>query len=227
VTEWVRWHGAYDDPASPLSARLERVRWHLARAIDRAAPGPVHLLSLCAGQGHDVIGVLPGHPRRDDVRALLVEADPGNAALAASRAAEAGLAGVEVRRADAGLVSNFADVLPAGVLLLCGIFGNVSESDIERTVRAAPGLCAHGATVIWTRNRRPPDLTPRIRAWFTGCGFEEVAFEAPATPTMTGLGVGILRERPARRDNSGKREQQAGLAAAGPEPLFSFGSSLA
>ncbi len=215
MTDWVRWHGAYDDPASPLSARLERVRWHLARAIAGAPPGPVRLLSLCAGQGHDVLGVLPGHPRRDDVRALLVEADPGNAALAAGRAAGAGLSGGEVRRADASLVTSFADALPADVLLLCGIFGNVGDRDIERTARAASGLCTDGATVIWTRNRRPPDLTPQIRSWFTSNGFEEVAFDTPDTGTMTGVGVSILRERHAR------------AAPAGSEPLFSFGSHLA
>ena len=215
MKDWGRWHSAYDDPASSLSARLERVRWHLARAVGQAPAGPVRLLSLCAGQGHDVLGVLPGHPRRDDVRALLVEADPGNAALAADRAAGAGLCAVEVRRADASLVSSFADALPADVLLLCGIFGNVGESDIERTARAASWLCAVGATVIWTRHRRPPDLTPRIRSWFTGSGFEEVAFDTPDNETMTGVGVGILRER------------HAGPALAGSVPLFTFGSNLA
>ncbi|GHD35622.1 hypothetical protein GCM10010335_31060 [Streptomyces galbus] len=30
---------------------------------------------MCAGQGRDLIGVLAGHPRRDDVRARLVELD--------------------------------------------------------------------------------------------------------------------------------------------------------
>ena len=80
--------------------------------------------------------------------------------------------------ADASLVASFADALPADVLLLCGIFGNVSDRDIERTVQAAPALCRTGATVIWTRHRRPPDLTPQVRAWFTESGFEEVAFDA-------------------------------------------------
>ena len=46
-------------------------------------------------------------------------------------------------------MADFADVLPADVLL-CGIFGNVSDRDIRRTVRAAPALCRAGATVIWT-----------------------------------------------------------------------------
>jgi hypothetical protein len=72
------------------------------------------------------------------------------------------------------------------------IFGNVSDEDIERTATAAPALCAPGATVIWTRHRRPPDLTPRVRGWFQASGFEEVAFDVPGQ-TPTGAGVGVAR----------------------------------
>jgi hypothetical protein len=67
----MRWHRHYDDPSSALSARLRRVRAWLSQALDQAPDGPLRLVSLCAGQGHDVIGVLPGHPRRDDVHAVL------------------------------------------------------------------------------------------------------------------------------------------------------------
>jgi hypothetical protein len=193
--DWARWHDDYDDPSSPLSARLAIVRAHLADAISAAPPGPVRLVSLCAGQGHDVLGVLSGHPRRDAVTAVLVELDPRNARLAAARAARDGLAQVEVREADAGAIAGYADALPANVLLLCGIFGNVSESDINRTITAAPALCAPGGTVIWTRHRRPPDLTVRVRQWFAAAGFAEVAFEAPDTGS-TLIGVGVHR-RPA------------------------------
>jgi len=189
MKDWVAWHQAYEDPSSSLSARLRRVRFHLSQAIDRAAAGPVRLVSLCAGQGHDVTGVLPGHPRRDDVRAVLVEYDAANAGQARRAAALAGLTQVEVRQADASVTAGYADALPADVLLLCGIFGNVSERDIERTVRAAPALCAPGASVIWTRHRRDPDLTPRIRGWFAGSGFEEIAFDALDTTALTGVGV--------------------------------------
>jgi len=178
VMDWAAWHAAYDDPSSPLSGRLRCVQAHLSDAIDRAPAGRVSLVSLCAGQGRDVIGVLPGHPRRDDVHAVLVEADERIAGPAREAAAARGLAQVEVRVADAGLVAGFADALPADVLLLCGIFGNVSDADIERTIRAAPALCRPGATVIWTRGRRPPDLTPQVRAWFGENGFGEVAFDA-------------------------------------------------
>lgn len=196
--DWARWHDGYDDPSSPLSTRLAIVQAHLSDAISAAPPGPVSLVSLCAGQGHDVLGVLPGHPRRDDVTAVLVELDPRNAALAAARAARDGLTGVQVREADAGVTASYADALPADVLLLCGIFGNVSDEDISRTVAAAPALCAPGGTVLWTRHRRPPDITPLVREWFAAAGFAEVAFDAPETgPTLIGIGV---HRRPAADD---------------------------
>jgi hypothetical protein len=211
MRDWVAWHEEYDDPASGLSARLTLVKQHLAGALDRAPAGPVVLVSLCAGQGRDVMGVLPGHPRRDDVSAVLVEANPVLAEQARAGAAAAGLSRVEVRAADASRVASFADTLPADVLLLCGIFGNVNAADIARTVAAAPALCAPGATVIWTRHRRPPDLTPQVRAWFTAAGFEELAFGSPASSPRTGVGASVLR---------------AGAGAVLPEgPLFRFGSA--
>jgi hypothetical protein len=207
----VAWHEAYDDPSSALSARLQLVQAHLAAAIDRAPAGPVRLVSLCAGQGHDVIGVLDDHPRRGDVSAVLVEADTDNAAAARELATGAGLAQVEVRRADASRVASFADALPAGVLLLCGIFGNVSEPDIEHTIAAAATFVTPGATVIWTRHRRPPDRTPRFRALFTAAGFEEIAFGSPETAPQIGVGAARFR----------------GTATPAPavwpeEPLFTF-----
>lgn len=75
----------------------------------------------------------------------------------------------------------------------------------------AAGLCADGATVIWTRHRRPPDITVQMREWFTASGFDEVAFDALETEWLTGVGV----HRLARRATS---------ASGHPDhPLFSFG----
>jgi Putative methyltransferase len=173
--------------------RLRCVQAHLFDAISQAPAGQLSLVSLCAGQGRDVIGVLAHHPRRDEVRAVLVESDPRNVTAARQAAAAQGVAQIEIRQADAGLVEGFADALPADVLLLCGIFGNVSDADIQRTVQAAATLCRVGATVIWTRHRRPPDLTPQLRAWFAGGGFEEIAFDALETTTLTAVGVHRLR----------------------------------
>jgi hypothetical protein len=174
--DWVAWHEPYEDPDSPHSWRLRTVQRRLADALDACGPGPITLVSLCAGQGRDVIGVLPGHPRRDDVRARLVELDPRNVERA--RADAAGLTGVDVVGGDASLTSHYGDVVPADVVLACGIFGNVPDDDIASTVRHLPMFCAPGATVLWTRHTKPPDLTPAIRQWFRDAGFDEVAFDA-------------------------------------------------
>lgn len=214
MKDWVTWHSGYDDPASPLRERLDRVTWHLARALDQTAPGPIRLLSLCAGQGRDVLQVLPDHPRRLDVAALLVEANQENASLARCEAADAGLSEVQVREADASVVANFADVLPVDVLLLAGIFGNVGDADIKRTIDAAPALCTLGATLIWTRHRRPPDLTGTMRSWFAAAGFEEVAFYELDNDYLTSVGVHRLARR------------SAGTSPATRQPLFTFGSHL-
>ena len=65
------------------------------------------------------------------------------------------------------------------VLLFCGVFGNVSDEDVRTSVAALPHVLAPDATVIWTRSRRDPDLTPAIRGWFAGSGFAERHFDAP------------------------------------------------
>ncbi|HEV7192543.1 MAG TPA: class I SAM-dependent methyltransferase family protein [Jatrophihabitantaceae bacterium] len=193
MTDWVEWHAPYADPRSALTARLRRVQEHVERAIAHAPKGPLSLISLCAGQGNDVIEVLARHPRRHDVTATLVELDPHNVAAAHRRAVEAHLPQVDVRKADAAEVASFADALPAHVLLLCGIFGNLSDADIDRTVDAAATLCVVGATVIWTRHRRPPDRTTHIRRRFERNGFDEVDFDALDTEPFAGIGVHRLR----------------------------------
>ena len=133
--------------------------------------------SVCAGDGRDLLGVLTGRPDAARVTATLVELDADLAATAASAAAD--LPGVSVRCTDAGGIEAYAGCAPADLLLLCGVLGNVSDEDAAGTVAALPGLCAPGATVVWTRHRREPDLTPAIRGWFTAAGFAEESFTAP------------------------------------------------
>jgi len=50
-------------------------------------------------------------------------------------------------------------------------------------------------TVVWTRHRRAPDLTPSIRRWFQEEGFEEVDFVAPKH-AMYSVGVHRLVGEP-------------------------------
>jgi hypothetical protein len=218
---WVRWHRSYEDPDSPLSARLRLVQAGVRRVLYDHLPGPIRVASMCAGQGRDVIDVVASHARRADVRAVLVELDPGLVEFACARAAAVGLGDlIEVVQGDAALVRYYSDVLPADLVLVCGVFGNISETDIRATVTALPSLCAPGATVIWTRHRRPPDLTPTIRAWFAAAGFEEVSFDAPEPYVLS---VGCHRLRPAPADEAVARSTAAVPdAATRDRHLFDF-----
>lgn len=208
MRDWVGWHADYDQPGSALARRLAEVRRQLRIVLDERlsrpvdgvgepAAGPLSLVSVCAGQGRDVIGVLADHPDRQRVRALLVEADPVNAGRAEAAARAAGLTGVRVRRADAGRTDAYAGAVPAAVILACGVFGNISDRDVQATIGYLPSLAAPGAVVLWTRSRRAPDLTPAVRGWFGASGFAEVDFVAPAGDLYS-VGVHRLVAPPAR-----------------------------
>jgi hypothetical protein len=146
------------------------------------------VVSVCAGQGHDIIGVLSEHPRRDDVSARLVELEAQNVALAQAAARAAALDALEAVAADASTTDAYLGAVPADIVLVCGVFGNIAAADVATTIEQLVQLCAARASVIWTRHRRAPDLVPHLRAAFASCGFEEVAF-AEAPP----FGVGTSR----------------------------------
>ena len=191
MSRWLDWHRAYDDPDSPLTRRLAIVQGYIADALDGAPPGPVRVISMGPGDGRDLLGVLEHHPRRRDVRGLLVELDPELAARARSAAPE----GIEVACGDASTTSAYEGAVPADLVLVCGIFGNIGDDDIARTITTLPSLCAPGATVIWTRHRRPPDRTVLARETFAAAGFEEVAFAAPEG-FLFGVGAHRLTSQP-------------------------------
>lgn len=205
VTDWVAWHAAYRDPGSSLSRRLAVVQHEIHRWLDVTGQRPVTVVSMCAGDGRDLLGALDGRSDVARVRATLVELDPELCERATNAVATGGRSGVEVRCADAGALESYAGCPPADLLLACGVFGNVSDADVERTVAALPALCADRGRVVWTRHRREPDLTPQIRAWFADNGFREVAFVAPAGD-LTAVGVHDLGSRaPDRRPSAGGR----------------------
>lgn len=177
-TPWATWHEGYADPSSRVSQRLRVVISRIHEAVDLLPPGPISLTSVCAGQGHDVVLALQHHPRAADIAGYLVEWDEYNVTQASAALRAAGLPSVTAVRADASEVDGYRDMPRADLLLLCGIFGNVSDDDVENTIAHASSLCAPRALVIWTRHRRAPDLTPRIRGWFGEAGFEELSFES-------------------------------------------------
>jgi hypothetical protein len=199
--DWVAWHDAYSDRTSSLARRLVVVRQRIGEALDACSDDPVRILDLCAGDGRDLLPELAARPERR-VRAVLVELDGQLAA--AARATASTLAGVEVRQDDAGDAASFAGAVPVDLLLLCGIFGNISTVDIQTTIQYIPSMLAPGGTVIWTRGWfASDDLRPTIRRWFTEAGLREVSFDGD--PDRFGVGVAQLVERPHR---SGPRSRR-------------------
>ncbi len=139
-----------------------------------------------AGDGRDTLPVLAASDRRVD--ACLVELDPALVDRA-RRTALAARLDLDVRNGDAGARATFADRLPVDVLMLCGVFGNVTDDDVKHTVRAARSMLAPGGAVIWTRGSRVQDDATLqaddpalwVRGLFWAAGFEEVAFVQPTT----------------------------------------------
>jgi hypothetical protein len=194
MTDWVAWHRDYEDPASALSGRLRVVQDQLRRALAIDPREPVQVISLCAGRGDDLIEVLRGYSHARLVRARLVEVDPRNVAVMRAAARAAGL-DLDIVQGDAAEPSVYEGVAPADVVLLCGVLGNIPERDVRFTIAELPQLCRTGGTVIWTRSRRPPDLTPRIRRWFAASGFSELAFVAPGD-ALWSVGAARFEGRP-------------------------------
>ncbi len=188
LRDYEEWHRPSDDPGSSLSWRLRRVQAHVSDALDQRS-GPVRVLSACSGDGRDVIGVLAGRPDADRVRAVLLELHPGIAEQARVAATAARLPGVEVRTVDAGMTDAYAGAVPADLVLLVGIFGNISDEDLWRTIDAAPQLCAPGATLLWSRGRNQADLNTEVRARFAAAGFSELVYETLEQDGMPALGV--------------------------------------
>jgi len=178
-TDWQAWHATYADPDSDLSRRRRSVQRQIAQWLDDRNDDRLRVVSACAGDGRDLLEVLAARPDRARVTATLLELDEGLARAAAEFAAAHDLV-VDVRRGDAGTTDSYAGAVPADLVQMCGVFGNVTDDDLRATIAALPQLCTPGATVIWTRGRfATGDLTGEIRAWFGDEGFEEVTFDAP------------------------------------------------
>jgi hypothetical protein len=114
-THWVRWHEDYEAPDSALARRLVVVQQFLTRAFTTTAPQTV--LSLCAGDGRDVLPVLAAHaatsPPHAALPVLAADASPSHAAAASPpHAADT----VPALAADAGVLPALAadtDARPA------------------------------------------------------------------------------------------------------------------
>ncbi len=195
LQDYVAWHDEYDRAGSPLHLRLLVVQDLIASALDELPPGRIRVISMCAGQGRDLIGVARRHRRGGDLTGLLVEADPRNVAAARTAVARAGLGGLSVEQGDAGRSGAYAAAVPADLLVACGVFGNVTDEDVQRTIRFLPALCAPGAWVIWTRRPRQDSIVPSIQDWFETAGFRPYVLVVPEG-NLFGVGAARLTVPP-------------------------------
>lgn len=177
TTDWHEWHHAYAVSES-YRRRLACVRTHIAAALDAMAPRPIRIVSICAGDGRDVISVLREHPRRRDVAATLVELDARLVDDGRTLARDAGLeANVEFVQADATRPDVYVGRLPCDLLVACGILGNILPETTPSFVALASAACETGGRLIWTRNasRRNGDAhIATIRQLLAAASFDEV-----------------------------------------------------
>ncbi len=205
TTDWVEWNGAYDDPDSALSRRRAAAVELIGSALDRAPRGDIRLLSLCAGDAGDIAKAITNHQRRPDIVGRAIELNP-HLAKEASLALDALTTRIDVVCGDAADPRLFGD-LPVDLFLLIGVFGNVPNEDVKRVIDSVPAICRPDATIIWTRFRRAPDLTPSIREWFDGVDCCSTAFVSPGIASWA-IGAELF---------SGPHEPQPI-----PSPLFTF-----
>jgi SAM-dependent methyltransferase len=165
--------------------RLSAVRAHLAECLGMAERGPVRIVSMCAGDGRDVIDVVGAHQRQTDVNAWLVELDRSSVATGERRAAAAGLESrVRFLNADATVYCTYQGIAPADVVLVCGVWGHVPDTDRAPLVQALARLCKPGGTVIWTRGASPGLVRyHEIKSHFDSSRWQKIRFSL--TPDKT------------------------------------------
>ena len=172
MPDWLQWLDQYDRPRSPLSQRLLAVQRLIGKHLDATTPAPVAVLSICAGDGRDIVDVLAERGDAARVEATLIELEPQLCLLARARVRRAGLGGIVVRRADAGTTTSFAGLGRADLVILVGVFGNMREEDAQTTIAMLPAFCAAEALVVRARYNEAAPIAA-LRTIFAAEGFAE------------------------------------------------------
>lgn len=190
--DWFAWHDNYRTRPR-MRQRLQIVRENLATCLNACPPGKIQVVSVCAGDSRDLTGTLFDHPRTADVQARLVELDERLVECGRTAAEAAGLGEqLEFIQGDATISSVYEGAVPADIVLLCGVFGNIPEEELPRLMETLAYLCKPEAFLIWTRDlfEDSEHRLAIIRELLQKSGFEEVNFRM----TLTGnMGVGTHR----------------------------------
>jgi amino acid adenylation domain-containing protein len=205
LMDWDQWHRQYQVVPS-LQARLRIVREQIVATLDDCPPGRIRIVSVCAGDGRDLIAALQDHSRRKEVAATLVDNHPESIARGKATAEQAGL-GRQLRflEADATLASNYAGTVPADLVILSGFLGHLRHHDAAHLIESLPMLCRTGGWAIWSRHlliHEGREQVPAIRELLRRTAFTEVHFE---TTAPDGFAVGRARFTGPARPLAGAR----------------------
>jgi hypothetical protein len=190
--DWYEWHDLYNTEPI-LQQRLEIVREYIAYSLNALPDGAIRVVSVCAGDGRDLLGTLKNHPRAKDVSARLVEINSNLVERGRATIESLGLAKqIEFINGDATLATNYVGAVPADIAIACGVLGHVAEKiELNRLINNLSFLSKKGAFFIWTRGHSDGIFySDNVRKILSASGFEEVNFKLTATGNMA---VGIHR----------------------------------
>ncbi|MNQ86568.1 hypothetical protein D3C85_1017660 [compost metagenome] len=145
--------------------------------------------------------MLAHYPNNDNVHSYLVEIDAKLARESERTASDKGLQNVTVVNGDASLLRIYSDVIPADLILLCGIFGNITNEDILNTIESLAQLSKQGTRVVWTRNLRHPEVVPMIRHSFIANDFKEVDYRT-TSDDLYAIGIYEFQGLPQRLNDA-------------------------
>src|SRR5262245_55612548 len=178
--DWTNWYKYYDITPG-LQERLRIVREQIATTLTECPSGPITIVSVCAGDGRDIVGALHDHVRRDDVIGWLLDTDAESLARGQAVATAAGLERqLQFLHANAALASSYRGIGRADLLVLSGMLAHLRHGDVARLIGSLPMLCKAGGWVLWSRHlvlHEGHEQMPAIRTHLRQTGFEEVHFE--------------------------------------------------
>ena len=193
----------YTEQHPGFVARLKTTTRMIAESLAEAPAGEVRVLSLCCGDGRDLLGALRDHPRKGDVRALMIDRDASSVRRGRQWAHEQGLGErIEFVNSDAADWTGMGGWVPFHMVIISGVFVHLTVEHAQNLVGALPMLCRDGSTVVWNRRvvaastggQETGDPIPRahlpdLRAFFAAAGFVTAACEETGP-----IGHGILRD---------------------------------
>ena len=157
---------AYDQPDSPLDAPpRDGAAVHPGRARRARRPGPIRDREHVRGRGPRP----PRRARRPSRAAPTCAAGSSSSTRSWRRPPAAHApAGIEVLCADAGTTASYAGAVPADLVLVCGVFGNITDADMMHTIDDAADAVRAGRDRDLDAPpppaRRDAARTPAVRA---------------------------------------------------------------